>query len=86
MTYSVRWREEASDELASLWLSADEGERSVITRAADAIDTILQRAPNDCGESRPAGRRIFFSFPLGVLFQVVESPPVVFVVQVWKVA
>lgn len=62
MRYSVRWREEASDELATIWLKAEPARRE-ITEAADAIDKALANQPTECGESRGEQRRIFTSSP-----------------------
>ena len=85
MTYSVRWREEASDELAAIWLGGDSQERRDVTIAADAIDKALGSHPSQCGESRSEERRIFYNQPLAVIFQVFEQDRAVYVLQVWKV-
>lgn len=85
MTYQVHWRKEASDELASIWLAADHNDRRAITEAANAIDRALGTNPGQCGESRSAGRRIFFCTPLGVIFQIFESHRAVYVLQIWRV-
>lgn len=86
MTYSVRWRTEASDELAEIWLNSDPAGRHDVTAAADSIDKALATRPNDCGESRDEQRRIFYSQPLAVIFQVFEPDWTVYVIQVWHVA
>jgi hypothetical protein len=84
--YSVRWREEASDELASIWLQSESAERREITAAADAIDIALANRATECGESRDEQRRIFYVEPLAVIFQVFEPDRAVNVLQVWKVS
>jgi hypothetical protein len=83
--YSVRWREEASEELATIWLKSDSSERRKITAAADAIDKALANRPIECGESRGAMRRIFYVEPLALVFQVSEPDWTVNVLQVWRV-
>ena len=84
MKYSVRWREEASDELASIWLKSAPDERRKVTAAADAIDKALGSRPTQCGESRSEVRRIFFIEPLVVIFQLSEPDRTVNVLQVWR--
>ena len=86
MTFSVRWREEASDEPAEIWLTSDSAARRNVTSAADAIDKALASHPNECGESRDEQRRIFYIRPLAVIFQVFEQDRAVYVLQVWSVA
>lgn len=85
MIYQVYWRREASDELASIWLAADSQDRRAITHAANTIDLLFATNPGECGESRNAGKRIFFYAPLGVIFQVVEPQSAVYVLQLWRV-
>lgn len=63
MKYSIRWREEASDELATIWLKAESGGRRQVTEAADAIDKALANHPTECGESRGEKRRILYVEP-----------------------
>jgi hypothetical protein len=84
VTYRVHWREDASDELASIWIRGDAAERRNVTFATDAIDKSLTANPNECGESRSAGRRIFFHDPLAIVFQVFEPQRTVYVLQVWR--
>jgi hypothetical protein len=81
--YSIRWLEEALDELAAIWLEGDSALRAAITAATNQIDAALSEDPNSKGESRANGRRIDFIAPLGVQFRVDESRMEVTVVQVW---
>lgn len=83
MKYSVRWREEASDELAAIWVESAPTERREVTAAADAIDKALANRPIECGESRGDMRRIFYIKPLAVIFEVSEPDLTVNVLQVW---
>jgi plasmid stabilization system protein ParE len=83
--YSVRWRDEASDELATIWLKSESAGRREVTKAADAIDKALANQPTECGESRGEKRRIFYVEPLAVIFQVSEPDRTVNVLQIWTV-
>jgi hypothetical protein len=56
---------------------------SLITAAADWYDLNLVTRPNEIGESRPAGFRIAFEFPLGITFYVDEQSNEVTVIRVW---
>ena len=68
--FRVDWLASALDELTALWTSADSGVRATITAAAHAIEQRLQaNAPNE-GESRPDLRRIIFTAPLAVTYQI----------------
>lgn len=58
--------------------------RHAIKDAAFQIDVVLERHPNDAGESRDAGRRIMFEWPLGVLIEVSDQDRQVRVLSVWK--
>ncbi len=71
MSYTVFWKRHAEDQLAEIWSAAND--RSAITKAADEIDDLLRHRPSAEGQSRPDGRRIMFSFPLGVLYRVIED-------------
>jgi plasmid stabilization system protein ParE len=82
--FTVRWKRSAQNELTSLWVEADSEQRRAITRAAQAIDHQLQTDPSNQGESRPNGRRILFTPPLGILFRVDSQRSVVRVLQVWR--
>jgi plasmid stabilization system protein ParE len=81
--FRVRWKQSARNELASLWTNADSAQRRAITAAAHSIDQQLQTNPNNQGESRPNGRRVFFASPPGVLFRVDSQQSAVRVERVW---
>jgi hypothetical protein len=68
MNYQVLWVPEAEQELATIWLDAED--RASIATAAHVIDTILRRNPETAGESRDEERRILLEHPLGVTFVV----------------
>jgi hypothetical protein len=81
------------DELFRLWSpEADEslqailgrvGERSDLVRVAREIDFWLARAPLDFGESRFDTVRLGVVPPLAVLFDVLDDPPTVIVLDIW---
>jgi hypothetical protein len=45
--YSVRWREEASDELATIWLKSESSERREITAAAGFMQIAPGAGPSE---------------------------------------
>ena len=69
MTYEVVWKDEALQELASLWNENPEM-RSDITAASSRIDRFLELAPLEAGESRENNDSIHFDLPLMVYFTV----------------
>lgn len=81
--FRVRWTRPALNELASLWIAADSGERKSITRATRSVDQRLAVQPLTEGESRPNGRRIRFEAPLGIIFRVSSNDLVVRILEVW---
>jgi hypothetical protein len=82
VTYTVRWKRSALDQLAQLWLDAPD--RSQVTAAVAEIDRLLATRPYDESESRPDDIRILFSPPIGVFFEVKESTRIVYVLRVWS--
>jgi hypothetical protein len=83
MIHTVLWKRHAEEELAEIWSAASD--RAAVTKAADDIDQLLRERPLAIGESRSDGRRLFFSFPLGVLYRVVAEDVKVFVLDVWRI-
>jgi hypothetical protein len=81
--FQVRWRPSALKELADLWTNADSAGRRAITEATQIIDRQLPNNPQNQGESRAGGRRIFFAPPLGILFRVEPQQRIARVLQVW---
>ena len=82
MSYEVVWKEDAEEELASIWNAA--ADRDAVTTATDEIDRRLKRNAASLGESREEGFRVFVLEPIGVEFQVFDSPPRALVVRVWQ--
>jgi mRNA-degrading endonuclease RelE of RelBE toxin-antitoxin system len=83
MMFKVRWEKEALNELTALWLHASPEIRKAITAATNEIDQQLSLNPLRDSESRQEGRRILFSFPLGVVFRVEDDARTVSVLKVW---
>ncbi len=81
--FRVEWLQTALDQLSSIWIQADSGLRQAITAASHQIDEQLQTDPYASSESRSEGRRVSFSFPLGVLFRVESEERTVAVLRVW---
>ena len=66
MRFTVTWHPEAEDELAELWISAED--RDAITAAVLAIDTALRSDALAKGEAVAENLRAFHAPPLRVLF------------------
>ncbi len=81
--FTVRWADEALDELASLWTDAPGAIRRAITVATNQIDQQLRADPMAAGESRPEGRRVFFALPLGITYRIEADKQTVSVLRVW---
>jgi hypothetical protein len=79
--YKVTWLPSADSRLAELWMTSRWASR--ITSAADWYELNLATRPNEIGESRPAGFRVAFEFPLGITFYVDEVAKEVTVIRVW---
>lgn len=68
MKFTVLWSPSAEQELANIWLAADD--RESVTQAASALDQQLSHSADKLGESRTGSRRIAFQPPLTILFDV----------------
>jgi mRNA-degrading endonuclease RelE of RelBE toxin-antitoxin system len=73
--YTVTWHPEAEDELAELWISAEDQDQ--ITAAVQAIDTALRSDASAKREAVAENLRAFHAPPLRVLFVARESDCVV---------
>jgi hypothetical protein len=83
MKWTVVYLPAAEQEHADLWL--DPGSRAEVTDAANRIDRMLERDPDQVGESRQEDdQRVLFVAPLGVLFRVKPQDCLVEVIHVWK--
>jgi hypothetical protein len=81
--FRVEWIQSALDELATIWNQASSGMRQAITAAAHQAEQILLADPYNAGESRPGGRRILLTSPLGMTFRVEAEGQTVTVLRVW---
>jgi len=68
--YTVVWHQEARDELAQLWIEAQD--RNAVTLAARAIDRDLAADAPEKGVPAPDALRQLTAPPLRVLFAVSE--------------
>lgn len=82
MRHSVFWVPEADEKLQALITAADD--RTVLIRVVREIDFWLARDPLDFGESRFETVRLGVIRPLAVLFDVLEDPPTVIVLDIWQ--
>lgn len=82
MKHVVFWAPEADEKLQSLILGADE--RSDVVRVVREIDVWLARHPLDFGESRYETVRLGVVAPFAVLFEVLDDPPTVIVLDIWR--
>lgn len=80
--YQILWKRSAEDQLADIWLAAED--RELITRTAAAIDEHLEKSGPAAGESRPDGKRILIMAPLGIKFQVYPNDAIIRVADVWR--
>jgi hypothetical protein len=71
MTYTVTWKPSLKQELANIWLAADD--KRAVTEAADAIDKLLHVAPHSVGESRSGATRVIIIRPLAAAYEVFDD-------------
>jgi hypothetical protein len=83
--FQVEWLQSALDELAAIWVRADSALRQAITAAAHSIEQELRRSPHQLGESREGEERVFFTYPLGVQFDIDDAQGTVRVLHVWDI-
>ncbi|MFM7250607.1 MAG: hypothetical protein ACKO5R_11955 [Planctomycetaceae bacterium] len=82
MTHVVFWSPEADEKLQKLIHSADD--RRAFLLCVREIDFWLARGPLDFGESRHDTVRLGVVAPLAVLFDVLDDPPTVIVLDIWR--
>ncbi len=81
MKYTVTWKPEAERRLAAIWSQTTD--RSAVSKAAHVIDRALGVNPEELGESREEGFRVFLEHPQGVMFATSPDDRIVLVVAVW---
>lgn len=82
MNHFVFWSPEADEKLQALVAGADN--RGGLIRVAREIEFWLARDPLDFGESRFDTVRLGVVPPLAVLFDVLDDPPTVIVIDIWS--
>lgn len=80
--FRLEWLRSAINELAHGWMGATSDQRRQITQAIDDLERQLAHDPLECGESRGSRRRIAFSEPVALTFEVNERLRLVTVVHV----
>ena len=82
MRHHVFWVPDADEKLQALIEGADE--RNDLIRTVREIEFWLARNPLDFGESRFETVRLGVVRPLAVLFDVLQEPPTVIVLDIWR--
>jgi hypothetical protein len=82
MSHAVFWVPEADEKLQALITAAPE-EQGLI-RIVREIDFWLARDPLNFGESRFDTVRLGVVRPIAVLFDVLDDPPTVIVLDIWN--
>ncbi len=80
MRFTVVWLEDARDELAEIWLAADD--RAAVSRAAHVIDRDLSSDPEQKGVLLSEGLWRFDTPPLRVYFSIRQLDGLVEVAQI----
>ncbi|HEX5447514.1 MAG TPA: hypothetical protein VFW87_27105 [Pirellulales bacterium] len=82
MSFTVVWIPAAEQNLAEIWLAAEE--RAAVTFAAREIDSLLKRDPDALGDARFDSIRSFEFPPIGVDFEVLSQDRLVYVLSAWS--
>lgn len=83
MRFTVVWKPSAKNELAKIWIDADDRER--VRAAADRIDQFLGEPSSDFGHTIHGIRRVLIVRPLAVEFAVSETDCLVTVARIARV-
>ncbi len=82
MSHVVFWAPEADQKLQALIIAAND--QKTVIRVLREIDFWLARDPRDFGESRFDTVRLGVVKPIAVLFDVLDDPPTVIVLDIWE--
>ena len=82
MRYTVLWSPDAENDLAAIWLDAND--RIAVTAAGNQIDAFLHQDAHLQGESRHGRLRILFTPPLAIDFEVIHDDRIARVLTVWR--
>ena len=80
MRFTVTWHPLAEQELADIWMRADD--RNHVSAAANLFDRMLVSDPQQQGEEF-YGERLLVALPLAVTYSVNEPDRTVQILQVW---
>lgn len=81
MKFTVVWDPEVHDDLADLWMNAEN--RDEIRLAADTIDVMLVEDANRKGLPFTGGGRVLACYPVAVTFSVSIDDRSVRITEVW---
>lgn len=84
MNYTVLWTPAAENDLAAVWLKADD--RKAVSSSADMIERFLRQNPEGSGEVRFDSVRCLVIPPLGVDYEVIAEDRLVYALSVWSTA
>lgn len=82
MSHFVFWAPDADEKLRALLQEEEQGD--AFLRLVREIDFWLARDPLNFGESRFDTVRLGVVAPLAVLFDVLDDPPTVIVLDIWR--
>lgn len=82
MKHYVFWMPHADEKVQQL-LSESEDPATTILVVRE-IENWLKWNPQEFGESRYDNVRVAFMAPLGVQFEILEDPPTIIVMNVWR--
>jgi hypothetical protein len=83
MKHFVFWMPHA-DEIVQK-LIAESGDHAALVAKLREIEYWLKWYPLEFGESRYENVRVAFTAPLGVQFEILQDPPTVIVINVWRI-
>ena len=81
--FTVIWRDAALDELADVYVLADEASRTRLEQVVVGWNNQLNSTPMNLGESRTGNRRIALAGRCGIIFAVDAAVQVVRVLHFW---
>lgn len=82
MRHFVFWSPAADEKLQAIILAVEDRVR--LTRVIREIDFWLARGPREFGESRFENVRLGVIERVAVLFEVLDDPPTVIVLDIWR--
>jgi hypothetical protein len=78
----VKWKGVALDQLANIYVAATPADRHEIEATVMRINAALAADPWHLGESRSKNRRVWFEYPLTVVFTILPAEQRVLVTHV----